>query len=188
MKAALWLGAAVLALGALSYVKYNRLKDDLAVERRGVVTAWAGVADALDRRAELVPALAGSARRRVPRETAVYQELESARAALAAAASPAARIEASNRLSAAFGRLLILTETNPELRADRTFQHLEEDLGLRDNAIAVERRKYNEALQKYNTSIGLFPNNIVASLSGFAHDDAYFRTGPATGSASKVQF
>jgi LemA protein len=57
-----------------------------------------------------------------------------------------------------------------------------------ENRIAVERRKYNEALQSYNTLIELFPSNVVASLSGFARNDAYFKTEPGARSAPKVQF
>ncbi len=57
-----------------------------------------------------------------------------------------------------------------------------------ENRIAVERRKYNETLQRYNTTIELFPNNIVAGLSGFQRNDAYFKTEPGARTAPKVQF
>jgi LemA protein len=68
------------------------------------------------------------------------------------------------------------------------FLRLQDELAGSENRIAVERRKYNEAIQKYNTSIALFPNNIAASLFGFPRNDAYFKVDPAARIVPKVAF
>ena len=82
----------------------------------------------------------------------------------------------------------MISENYPLLRSNENFLRLQDEIAGTENRIAVERRKYNEVLQRYNTSIELFPNNIVASMAGFARNDAYFKTEPGAGKAPKVQF
>jgi LemA protein len=83
---------------------------------------------------------------------------------------------------------LVIAENYPQLKSNENFLRLQDELAGTENRIAVERRKYNEALQRYNTSIALFPNNLVASMSGMARNDAYFQTEPGARTAPKVQF
>ena len=82
----------------------------------------------------------------------------------------------------------MVVENYPQLRANENFLRLQDELAGTENRIAVERRKYNEAVQKYNTQIELFPNNIVASLSGFTRNDAYFKTDPGARTVPAVKF
>jgi LemA protein len=81
-----------------------------------------------------------------------------------------------------------LTENYPQLRSNENFLRLQDELAGTENRIAVERRRYNEAVQGYNTYISLFPNSLVASLGGFTRNDAYFKTEPGARSAPKVNF
>ena len=81
-------------------------------------------------------------------------------------------------MDGALSRLLVIAENYPQLRSNENFLQLQDEIAGTENRIAVERRKYNEALQRYNTSSSLFPDNIVASLSGFTRNDAYFKTEP----------
>jgi LemA protein len=74
------------------------------------------------------------------------------------------------------------------LRANENFLRLQDELAGTENRIAVERRKYNEAVQKYNTEIELFPNNLVAGIAGFSRNDEYFKTDPGSRSAPSVKF
>jgi LemA protein len=74
------------------------------------------------------------------------------------------------------------------LKSNENFLRLQDELAGTENRIAVERRKYNETVQRYNTSIQIFPNNIVAGLSGFSRNDAYFTTNPASRNAPQVKF
>jgi LemA protein len=74
------------------------------------------------------------------------------------------------------------------LRSNENFLRLQDEIAGTENRIAVERRKYNETLEHYNAQIQRFPDNIVASLSGFTRNDAYFKTEPGARQAPKVQF
>src|ERR1035438_2800573 len=74
------------------------------------------------------------------------------------------------------------------VRSNENFLRLQDELAGTENRIAIERRKYNETLQSYNTAIQLFPNNIVAGMSGFERNDAYFKTEPGARTAPKVAF
>ena len=81
-----------------------------------------------------------------------------------------------------------MVENYPNLKSDQNFLRLQDELAGTENRIAVERRKYNEAVQKYNTNIELFPNNIAASLFGFPRNDAYFNVEPGARTVPKVNF
>ena len=98
------------------------------------------------------------------------------------------KINANSQLDSAIGRLLVVVENYPNLKANENFLRLQDELAGTENRIAVERRKYNEKVQEYNTQIQMFPNNIVASMSGFTPNDAYFKTEPGARTAPKVAF
>ena len=83
--------------------------------------------------------------------------------------------KANAHLSFALWSLLALSENYPKMRTNRNFLRLEDELAGIENSIAVERQKYNETLEHYNAQIQRFPDNIVASISGFTRNDAYFR-------------
>ena len=97
-------------------------------------------------------------------------------------------IQANQQLDSALSRLLVVVENYPQLRANENFLRLQDELAGTENRIAVERRKYNEAVQKYNTEIELFPNNLVAGMAGFSRNDEYFKTDPGSRSAPSVKF
>ena len=82
----------------------------------------------------------------------------------------------------------MITENYPQLKSNENFMRLQDELSGTENRIAQERRSYNQTVQDYNTYIGLFPNNIVAGMSGFARNDAYFKADEGSRQAPKVQF
>jgi len=121
-------------------------------------------------------------------EQQVIDSVTAARAALGGARNPQEKIAANSQLDSAISRLLVIAENYPNLKSDQNFLRLQDELAGTENRIAVERRKYNEVVQRYNTQIALFPNNLIASMSGFQRNDAYFKTDPGSRQAPKVAF
>jgi LemA protein len=168
--------------------KFVSTRNELAREREAVNAQWSQVDVALQRRADLVPNLVATVKGFAQHETEVFKDIADARAALGSGRTPQEKIQANQQLDNALGRLLVIVENYPQLRSNENFLRLQDELAGTENRIAVERRKYNEAIQRYNTTISLFPENIVASLSGFTRNDAYFKTEPGARTAPKVQF
>ncbi|HBY61465.1 MAG TPA: LemA family protein [Solibacterales bacterium] len=164
------------------------IRKDLARQREAITASWGHVDVAIERRAELVPHLVDTVKGIAREDKEVFAHLTSARGALRDARSPQERIEANQRLDTAVGRLLLVTENYPQLKSSENFLRLLDDLAGTENRIAVERRKYNEAVQRYNTSLELFPNNAAATLFGFARNDAYYRASPEAQRAPQLKF
>jgi len=121
-------------------------------------------------------------------ETGVMEALANARAAMIGAKTPAEKIDANSQVSSALGRLMVVVENYPNLKANENFKQLQYSLEGTENRILQSRRVYNDAVQEYNTDIVVFPGSLVASLSGFQRDDAYFKTEPGARTVPKVQF
>src|SRR5205809_7798012 len=179
----------VLLLGGLMFGgKFVSVRNELAVQKEAIEGAWAQVDVALQRRADLIPNLVNTVKGFAGHEKAVIDSITAARAALVGARTPQERIAANTQLDSALSRLLVVAENYPNLKANENFLRLQDELAGTENRIAVERRKYNEVVQRYNTQIALFPNNLIASMSGFQRNDAYFKTDPASRVAPKVAF
>jgi len=168
--------------------KFVSIHNQLAVQQEAVKAQWADVDVVLQRRSDLIPNLVNTVKGFAAHETEVYKSIADARAALISGRTPQDKIAANDQLSGALSRLLVVAENYPQLKSNENFMSLQNQLEGSENRIAVERRKYNEALQTYNATLQLFPQNIVASLSGFTRNDAYFKTAPGADQAPKVQF
>jgi LemA protein len=168
--------------------KFVGVRNDLVVQREAVTAQWSQVDVSLQRRADLIPNLVETVKGFAKHETEVFSSIANARAALIGARTPDERIAANAQLSGALSRLLVISENYPQLKSNENFLRLQDELAGTENRITVERRKYNEALQRYNAQIQRFPDNIVASLSGFSRNDAYFRTEPGARTAPNVKF
>jgi LemA protein len=142
----------------------------------------------LQRRADLIPNLVETVKGIAVQEQTVFGDIAKARSALLSASTPTDKIAANQRLDSALGRLLVVVENYPQLKSNENFLRLQDELAGTENRIAVERRRYNETLQDYNTYISLFPNNLVASFNGFTRNDAYFKTDEGARQAPKVNF
>jgi LemA protein len=163
-------------------------RNKLATEQEDIRGKWSQVDADLQRRADLIPNLVETVKGYAKEETTIMQSVANARSQLLAAKSPQEKIDANNQLTGALGRLLVVVENYPNLKADQNFRQLQFELEGTENRILQSRRRYNEAVQRYNTDISLFPANVVASMSGMQREDAYFKTEPGSRTAPKVQF
>ncbi len=168
--------------------KFVSVRNNLVNQREAINAQWSQVDVALQRRADLIPNLVSTVKGFAQHETEVFANIANARAALVGARTPEDRIAANGQLSNALSRLLVISENYPQLRSNENFLRLQDELAGTENRIAVERRKYNETLERYNAQIQQFPQNIVASMSGFTRNNAYFTTDPGARTAPKVQF
>src|SRR5579863_2314681 len=163
-------------------------KNDLVREQEAYRAQWQQVDVDLQRRLDLIPNLVETVKGFAKQELAVTDSVTQARAAMMGAKTPADRIAANNQLEGALGRLFVIVENYPNLKSNENFLQLQDELAGTENRIAVERRRYNEAVQDYNTYIALFPNNIFAGWAGFKPNSAYFNAPEAAREAPKVQF
>jgi LemA protein len=188
MKIALIVLAVLLIIALMLGSSFISRRNQMVVKREGVNAAWAQVDVVLQRRADLIPNLVETVKGFAAQEQTVFGDIAKARSALLGAHSPAEKIAANGQLDSALGRLLVVVENYPQLKSNENFLRLQDELAGTENRIAVERRRYNETVQDYNTFIALFPNSLVASMSGFARNDAYFKTEEGARAVPKVSF
>jgi LemA protein len=179
----------ILALIALVvFGQYVGVRNTLVTKNEAVKAAWSQVDIVLQRRADLIPNLVETVKGYATQEQTVFGDIAKARSALLSAGSPSAKIAANNQLDGAIGRLLVLVENYPQLKSNENFMRLQDELAGTENRIAVERKRYNDALQDYNTYIQQFPSNIFAGWAGFKPNDAYFKAAEGSREAPKVNF
>ena len=188
MKTVLIIVVILLVIGLLIGGSFVSRRNQMAVKREAVNADWAQVDVVLQRRADLIPNLVETVKGFAQHETEVFDEIAKARAGYLNATTPADKIAANNQLDASLAKVLVLTENYPQLKSNENFLRLQDELAGTENRIAVERRRYNESVQDYNTFISLFPNSVIAGMSGFTRNDAYFKTEPGAREVPKVNF
>ena len=164
------------------------IRNQMAVKKEAVSAEWSQVDVVLQRRADLIPNLVETVKGYASQEQIVYGDIAKARSALIGAQTPADKIAANGQLDSALSRLLVIVENYPQLKSNENFMRLQDELAGTENRIAIERRKYNQVVQDYNTFLVTFPNSLIASMSGFARNDAYFKTDEGARTAPKVNF
>jgi LemA protein len=167
---------------------YVSSRNQMVVKNEAVKSAWAEVDVVLQRRADLIPNLVETVKGFAAQEQTVFHDIAAARSALLGAKTPADKIAANGQLDGAIGRLLVIVENYPQLKSNENVLRLQDELAGTENRIAVERKRYNDTLQDYNTFIGLFPNSIFAGWAGFQRNNAYFTASESSREAPKVQF
>ncbi len=158
MKVALAILAILLVIGLLVGSAFVSRRNQMAVKREAVNAAWSQVDVVLQRRADLIPNLVETVKGYAAQEQAVFGEIARARSALLNAKTPADKIAANQQLDSALGRLLVVVENYPQLKSNENFLRLQDELAL------------------------------IASMSGFARNDAYFKADEGSRQAPKVNF
>jgi len=188
MKAFLAVVAVLVIIALVLGGMYVSRRNQMVTLNETVKSDWAQVDVVLQRRADLIPNLVETVKGYAAQEVTVYDDIAKARSALLSAKTPTDKIAANGQLDGAIGRLLLIVENYPQLKSNENFLHLQDELAGTENRIAVERKRYDDAIQDYNTYIGLFPNNLVAGMAGFKRNDAYFAAPEAARAVPKVQF
>ncbi|HYT07856.1 MAG TPA: LemA family protein [Rugosimonospora sp.] len=178
------LGVTALAIGLM----YVGRRNQMVVKSQAVEAQWHQVDVDLQRRADLIPNLVETVKGYAAQEQTVFGDIAKARSALLSAQTPSERIAANTQLEGSLRRLLAIVENYPQLKSNENFLRLQDELAGTENRIAVERRRYNLAVQDYNTYIGLFPNNIFAGWAGFKPNNAYFAATEGGREVPKVEF
>src|ERR1700723_544445 len=179
----------VLVVIALAlFGQYVGVKNSLVAKDQAVKAAWSQVDIVLQRRADLIPNLVETVKGYAAQEVTVFGDIAKARSALLSAQTPSDKIAANGQLDGAIGRLLLVVENYPQLKSNENFLRLQDELAGTENRIAVERKRYNDTLQAYNTFIQQFPNSIFAGWAGFKPNEAYFTAWEGARQVPKVNF
>jgi LemA protein len=182
-RTAVQLVALALAALPLTGCSYNKFVS----QEEAIKAQWAQVENQLQRRNDLIPNLVETTKGFAQHEESVYKDIADARSRLLAAKSPEETIAAANQQTTALGRLLAVVENYPQLKANEQFNRLMDELAGTENRLAVERMRYNDRVQEYNTSRRQFPANLTAKLFGFK-EYPFFQAPPDAKTVPKVNF
>jgi LemA protein len=189
---ALWVVLGVLALIVVVLVfvggSYVTTKNALVQKNEDVDQAYAQVNVVQQRRLDLIPNLVASVKGYVAEESSVLTNIANARAGVLGSTDRASNIQANQKLDVALGPFFRLQEQYPDLKGSEQFTRLTDELAGTENRIAVERSRYDRALEDYNVYVRQFPNSIWAGMAGFHYRDEYFKGNPANSTAPTVDF
>lgn len=155
------------------YSFFKNTYNQLVILDENVKTEWAQVENQLQRRYDLIPNLVETVKGYAEHEKETFIEVTNARSRVAGAQTQQEKIEANNTLSNALGRLLVVVEKYPELKANQNFLRLQDELAGTENRLSVERRRYNETVRTYNQKIRSFPVNLISGLFGFQRAELF---------------
>lgn len=175
--------AIVLIIAGIFGSTYNKLQ----VKDEDVNQAWAQVENTMQRRADLIPNLVETVKGYAKHEEEVFTKVTEARSAVKAASTPKEYAEANDQMDQAVKSINVVAEAYPELNADSNFANLQAELAGTENRIAVERKRYNEAVADFNKSVKRFPTNLVAKMLGFSQRE-YFQAAAGAENAPEVKF
>lgn len=178
---------AIIAIVVIALVMIVPTYNRLAGSRENVNQAYAQVQNVVQRRADLIPNLVNTVKGYTDHESETLKEVTKARAGIQNAENPEELARANEQLTRAIGDINVAVEAYPELKADKQFVQLMDELAGSENRISTERKNYNEAVQAYNTDIKKFPTNLIAKFTGY--DEAqYFKADASAQDAPEVNF
>lgn len=161
--------------------------NSLVSQNEAVTAQWAQIESQLQRRFDLVPNLVETVKGVAKQETAVYTAIADARTRYAGATTPDERAKAASQYESALGRLLVITENYPVLQSAQSYKDLMVAIEGTENRLSVERKKYNDAVQVFDSRVKSFPTTIIAKMFGFG-ERAYFEVNDEAKINPKVQF
>ena len=177
---------ALVLIGSLYFFVTGNYNTFVSLDE-AVKSSWAQVENQLQRRFDLIPNLVETVKGYAKQEKDVLIEVTNARAKVGGAASVPEKINANNELSSALSRLLVVVENYPDLKSNQNFMRLQDELAGTENRIAVERKRYNDAVKTYNIAIRSFPANLLAGMFNF-HSATFFEAPATAKAAPQVKF
>lgn len=189
----LWI---IIAVAAILFMWIKGVYNTMVTQDEGVKTAWSQVENQYQRRLDLIPNLVNTVKGYANHEKETLEGVVNARAAATQTKIDPSNLNedaikkfqaAQGELSSALSRLMMVVERYPDLKANQNFSELQAQLESTENRIAVERKRFNEVAQSYNTYIRSFPTNILAGMFGF-FPKAYFTADEGAEKAPNVQF
>lgn len=186
--------AAAVVLAIFFWIKNSY--NGLVTGEEGVKASWSQVENVYQRRADLIPNLVATVKGYASHESETLENVVAARAKATQITVDSEKLDANGiakfqaaqgELSQAIGRLMMLRESYPELKANQNFLELQAQLEGTENRISTERKKYNDTARSYNTMVRSFPKNIIASMFGF-ETKGYFEASDEAKTAPKVEF
>ncbi len=178
---------AVLGVILLIGISFVSSYNSLVSLNESVDAQWGQVENQLQARYDKIPNLVNTVKGYASHEQEVFESIANARARLAGAGTVEEQVAASNQLESALARLLVVVENYPNLKADAQFNQLMYELSGTENRIAVERMRYNEKVQEYNSRVKRFPTVLIANMFGFG-PRTYFEAAAGAEVAPRVEF
>jgi len=188
MKGILVFLVVVLVIGLMVVGSLIGTYNGIVTKHETITAKWAQVESQLQRRNDLIPNLVNSVKGYAAHEKTVFEDVTNARSQWAKASTMDEKIKAAGAVDAALGRLIMVAENYPNLKADNTFLKLMDELAGTENRIAVERMRYNESVKDYNISVRTFPGNIIAGMFNFKTATEYFKAEESAKAVPEVKF
>ncbi len=184
-----WAGlvVVVIILGIL-YLSVQYQYNRLVALDQSTKEAWSQVENVLQRRADLIPNLVATVKGYAKHEKDVFIGVTEARSALLSARGVTEKAAASSQFESALSRLLVVAENYPQLKASENFLQLQDELAGTENRIAVERKRYNEAVNGYNRTARSFPAMLFVSMFKFETEKSYFQATEGSTTPPAVKF
>lgn len=183
------IGIGAIALIALiAYFSFQSSYNKIVAQDEAIDASWAQVETVLQRRYDLIPNLVNTVKGFAKQEQEVLTEVTALRSQWAQAGNVAEKAQAATGLEAALGRLMVISERYPDLKSNVNFLRLQDELAGTENRVSVERRRYNQAVQAYNTTIRSFPAFLIANFMGAEKRDVYFEASSEAEDAPAVRF
>lgn len=187
-KAGIGIALLVIVIVVLIFVSwYVRSRNQLITLDENINSAWAEIENQLQRRSDLIPNLVSTVKGFAAQEQQIYSDIADARARLAGAGSVEEIAQSYNELQGALSRLLVVVENYPQLKSNQNFIQLMDELAGTENRIAVARKRYNDEVRRFNTTIRRFPGSIIAGTMGFSPRD-YFEIDESAREVPQVEF
>jgi len=178
----------ILVAAAVILVPFIGTYNGIVSKHETITAKWAQVENQLQRRNDLIPNLVNSVKGYASHEKTVFEEVTKARSQWANAGTVDEKVKAAGAVDSAISRLLLVAENYPTLKADQTFLKLMDELAGTENRIAVERMRYNESVRDFNTTVRMFPGNIVAGMFGYKPATEYFKAAEGAKAVPEVKF